>query len=228
MGETAMGSPTPPATPPAGVPATPPAPPAAPPAALPGPVGPPPAEPGSGESGFPANTPLEQMTAPQREAYWKHHARRHEDRVKAMGDYAEVKAKAEQFDALAAASQSEQERAVAAAKAEGLAEGRRAAAATLVEAAVTVAAAGRLTDAQRAALLAGLDRSAFLTTAGEVDTAKVTEFVNGLAPAQGAAGQPPVPDMGQGRRGHATASGRDAGLAEAQRRYGAPRAPAGA
>lgn len=42
------------------------------------------AAPADNGHGFPADTPLEQMTEAQRTAYWKHYARRHEDTVKAF------------------------------------------------------------------------------------------------------------------------------------------------
>lgn len=39
--------------------------------------------PAGAEKGFPEGTPLTEMTEAQQLAYWKHHARRHEDAVKA-------------------------------------------------------------------------------------------------------------------------------------------------
>lgn len=62
---------TPPAPPaPSNQPENPPAPPA------------PPEAPQGGDKGFPEGTPLAEMTEAQQLAYWKHHARRHEDTVK--------------------------------------------------------------------------------------------------------------------------------------------------
>lgn len=42
----------------------------------------PPEAPPQGDKGFPEGTPLSEMTDAQQAAYWKHHARRHEDTVK--------------------------------------------------------------------------------------------------------------------------------------------------
>lgn len=42
----------------------------------------PPEAPPQGDKGFPEGTPLTEMTDAQQAAYWKHHARRHEDTVK--------------------------------------------------------------------------------------------------------------------------------------------------
>ncbi|MDP7729502.1 hypothetical protein [Mycobacterium sp. TY813] len=43
-----------------------------------------PEAPSAGDKGFPEGTPLTEMTEAQQLAYWKHHARRHEDTVKAF------------------------------------------------------------------------------------------------------------------------------------------------
>ncbi|MGV0042027.1 hypothetical protein [Mycobacterium colombiense] len=60
--------------------------PPAPPAPAPAPPAPPnpapPEAPPQGDKGFPEGTPLAEMTDAQQAAYWKHHARRHEDTVK--------------------------------------------------------------------------------------------------------------------------------------------------
>lgn len=43
-----------------------------------------PAPAASGERGYPENTPVADMTVEQQAAYWKSHARKHEDRLKAI------------------------------------------------------------------------------------------------------------------------------------------------
>jgi hypothetical protein len=151
-----------------------------------------------GEHVFPENTPLEAMSGDQREAYWRFHARRHEDRWKAMGDYEQLKAKAAQYDTLLAETQTEQQKAVTEAEARGRQAALTEAGAALVEQWVRAAAAGRLDQQRVDALLAGLDRSAFLAPGG-VDTDKVFAWVGSVAPApaapapgQPAPGQPPV------------------------------------
>lgn len=136
------------------------------------------------------------MTAVEQAAYWKFHARQHESRVKAMGDYDDIKSKAAQYDALSDASRTDQERAVETAKAEGKAAALQEAAPRLVRAEFRAAAKGVLTDAARDAILEDLDFSKYLTDKGEVDEAKVTAKIAAIAPAP--TGRPPV-TLGQGR-----------------------------
>lgn len=253
-----MGEPLtqPPATPPASTqpPAAQPnpAPPAAVPPATPAPPQPPASPPGPPQPGsapatgtdpdyYPANTPLADMTAPQREAYWRSHARKHEDRVKAMSDYEELRATKEKYDALVTASQTEQERAVAEARRQGHAEAMQQAGGRLVEAYVRAAAAGRLDEQRVNALLEGMDRTRFLDQqTGEVAADRVTTFVHALAPApqpaEPAAGSqqtppqpatPPAPapltsgpDFGQGRQQSSRPTGLAAGRELARQRFG--------
>jgi hypothetical protein len=97
-------------------PPTPPAPPA------PAPPSAPPA-PDPSDKGFPDGTPLERMTVEQREAYWKHYARKHENRVKAFGGLtpeklAELQEKAQRAEALEFDLMSDKDQAVAQAAAE--------------------------------------------------------------------------------------------------------------
>jgi hypothetical protein len=265
----AMGEPvTQPATPPA--PPTPPAQPSAPTPPTPGHPAPPappapppgggqfvapttpaqqsngqaPVEPKTGDAadadGFPANTPITEMTAKQQAAYWKAQARKHEDRVKAQSDYDKYKTAFDEYQRLIAASQTEQEKAVAEARRQGRAEALNETGGQLVEQWVRAAAAGRLAEESVTALLAGLDRSRFLHENGGVDTDKVYQFVGSIAPAavpvvpdgQGVPvnpAQPPVtaaptrvPDFGQGTPSSARPSGLAAGREIARQRFGSP------
>jgi len=154
---------------------------------------------GSSE-GFPADTPLAEMTAEQREAYWKHQARKHENRVKSLGDIDALKAKAEAFDALEAEKLTPSEKAIQEARAEErervLAEQAKAVADRLVAAEFKVAFAGRKKPEEVAELLEPLDLTKFLTSDGEVDADKVSKYAAGIAPA----GRQ-WPGTGQGSRG---------------------------
>jgi hypothetical protein len=179
--------------------------------------------------GFPPNTPLAEMSVDQRESYWKYQARKHEQRVKDMGDYDQLKATADEYQRLVTASQTEQERAVAEARRQGHAEALTAAGGQLVEQWFRAAAAGRLGEDSVNALLAGLDRSHFLTAQGSVDTDRVYALVNSVAPpasapaapATGTPGQPavagaqpvwqPVPPPATGQQVVAPARGPDFG-----------------
>lgn len=192
------------------------------------------------DTGFPPNTPLAQMNDGQRAAYWQHYARQHEDRAKELLAWQSAnKQKVEGYDQLLTASQTEQERAIEAAKAAALDEGRRSGreeiVPQLVAAEFLAAAAGRLTRDQVTELLAPLDKKWFLTDAGAVDAAKVAGYVAQVAgvvapgPAGGAggagAGLPKgFPDLGQGQRGGTKTTGKEAGLAEAEKRFGKPAA----
>jgi len=164
---------------------------------------------------FPVDTPLAQMNETERTEYWRHKAQKHEKTVKARSDYDDLKAKAKERDDLVAANATEQERAVAAAKAEGRSEAMRAAGPRLVEAHFMAAAAGRLDEERVKAILEPLNADHFLTDSGDVDTAKVTTYVNGIAPVMGT-GKPPAvgpSSRGQGQRNSSAspsvASGRD-------------------
>lgn len=189
----------------------------------------PPAQPAPADTGYPENTPVVEMTPVQQAAYWKHMARKHEGRANSQSDYADLKAKADELDRVKAAQMSEQEKAVAAAKAEGQTAAEQAAAAKygaqLAAAEIRIAAAGRIPDKDLVELLEDIALPKFLNTDGTVNADKVTAFVNKVAPAGTAGGQAGQqqrrgPDMGQGRREASSMSARDAGRAEAQKRFG--------
>lgn len=167
-----------------------------------------------GNTPFPAGTPWTSMGPAEQASYWKWQARRHEARSQVPADYADLQAKAAQFDALDAASRTEHEKAVIAAKAEGAAAARaevlQSMGGQLVEAHIRAAVAGRIPDPQLQVLIDNLDRTKFLTDQHAVDAAKVAAYVTGVVPSP----QTPAPrDMGQGRRlgGAGTASGVEAG-----------------
>lgn len=162
----------------------------------------PPADPASpAPEGFPADTPVVEMTVDQQLAYWKHQSRKHEGRVKSLGDVEALKAKAEKFDALEREKLTPSEKAIEEARAEErakvLAEQTRTVADRLVAAEFKVALAGRKKPEEVAALLEPLNLTKFLTSDGEVDADKVTKYAAGIAPA----GRQ-WPDTGQGNRGN--------------------------
>lgn len=163
---------------------------------------------GSGdEKGFPAETPIADMTAEQQAAYWKHQARKHESTSKARGDYDAVVA---ERDRLKTATQTDAEKAVEAAKTEAstsaTVEARNQYVPQLVTAKLEAALAGKMPAEKIAAQVEFLDHTKFLTEAGEVDTDKVKQYAAGLAPAGGQ-----WPDTGQGNRGTKT-SGKGVGV----------------
>lgn len=192
------------------------------------------------------------MSQPEQVAYWQHQARKHENRVQAMGDYDQVKADAQKYQDMVTAQQSQHERAVADARRQGHADAIAAAGDQLVEQWVRAAAYQRLDEERVNALLGGMNRKAFINAQGAVDTAKVYEFVNAAAPAQQAPPLPPAavpptgqqptptpapqlpqpvpvfvpptgsPDFGQGQPRTATPSGLEAGREIARQRFGQP------
>lgn len=168
---------------------------------------------GGSDKGFPADTPVAEMTDAQQAAYWKHQSRKHENTAKARGDYDELRARAAKADELEAAARTEAEKAVAAARKEAEAETRKALAPGLVRAEFRAAAKGVLSDEQRDALLEDLDLSKYLTDKGEVDEAKVANKVKAFAPAGNGRA-----DLGQGRREAPPQRKGAGGIAEAERR----------
>lgn len=133
--------------------------------------------------GYPPNTPVDQMTLDQQVSYWRAYARRNEDRIKARGDYDDLKAKAAQYDQLVSSTQTDQQRAITEAAARARNEAIVEAGGRLVEGWVKAAAAGRLDEERVNALLSGIDRRAFVNQAtGDVDTDKVYAYVNSVAP----------------------------------------------
>jgi hypothetical protein len=102
--------------------------------------------------------------------------RKWEDRAKANSNAAK------ELEELRKASMTDLEKAVEAAKTEGFNEGRAAGLGQLVAAKIEAAAAGRLAPEALVALIGGLNLASFVDDEGEVDQAKVTAFVDSVAP----------------------------------------------
>lgn len=132
---------------------------------------------------------------------WQALARKHEDRAK-------KNATAEkELEELRKQAMTDQERAVAEAKAQGRTETLAEMGSKLVLAEFRAVAAGRLDDDQLTTLLENLNVTGLLTDAGDVDQAKVARVVDGIAPKEADAGtgtatttQQTRPDLGQGAR----------------------------
>lgn len=139
-----------------------------------------------------------------------------------FADYDALKAKAGQWDALSAESQSEHEKALAAARAEGMNEAMSKQVPRAVRAEFKAAAKEvGLSKTQLDSLLEDLDLVKYATDDGDPDEEKISKKVSAFAPAKGSGGNGRSPNFGQGS-GHnpSTAKKGEAGLAEAQRRYG--------
>jgi hypothetical protein len=176
-----------------------------------------------GDRGYPENTPLTDMTVEQREAYWKAMARKHEATAKSRGDYDAIKA---ERDKMKSDGMSDHEKQLEQARKDAEKAGRDAAARELggkivdahINAAVT---AGRMTKEQAETVLDGLDRTKFIDSkTGDVDTDKLGRYLDAVAPKKDGKGGG-KPDHGQGNRGGKNdQTGKEAGLSEAQRRFG--------
>lgn len=179
-----------------------------------------------GEPGFPAQTPLAEMSVEQREAYWKHQSRKHEATAKARSDYEELAAKAAQWDEAQRAQQTPDERAVAdaveAAKAEARAQVLAEVADERVRSAFTGNPAARSIDPQALDKFLGrVNLSSFVGDDGAVDTDAVADSLSLLTPADTATKRPPRPTH-QGYQRHEGASSTAAGRAMFEARQGAP------
>jgi hypothetical protein len=150
------------------------------------------------------------MSIEQREAYWRYHSRKHEQRVESMKDYDELKRKATEYDALAAASRTEHERAVDDARAQARAEATADMGVRIARERVVARLMARGRAEEDATQVANdLNLSAYVTDRGDVDGEGITALIDRIAPKTS---EPPrAPDMGQGRRTPTAASGVDAG-----------------
>lgn len=152
---------------------------------------------------FPQGTPLEQMTTEQQVAYWRHHARKHEQRAAqapTAEQLAELQAKAARLDEVERAQMSELEKATA----------------KIADLEAKVTAAG-LTEMRRQACRdAGLPESDHVFLSGATTAAAAKEMAEQLKQRSAPTGA----THDQGVRRTAPTSGREQGLAEAQRRFG--------
>lgn len=181
---------------------------------------------GSGDFGFPANTPIKDMTVDQQAAYWKHHDRRKSDMLRNYGGITPEQAKQyqQQVQEFERGQMTPAEQAMADARAEATTAATEAAAGVWAPEVAKAVVGQFITDqAQRDAVLAGINPMAFMKD-GKFDTDALIGHLTGLASALGGGGgvgdsqprqwgqtgdQPPAP------------SAADYGLAEAQRRgYG--------
>ena len=171
---------------------------------------------GNNDQGFPENTPWRDMTLAQQVEYWQAQSRKHEGRVKQMGDYDDLKTQAAEYAKLVEASKTDQERAIDAAAKEAREATLKEIGSRLVDAQFTVAGAGRFSADKKEnqdrvdALLENLDRSRFMKDDGTADTDKVVAFLDSVAPAQKQ--QEQHHDFGQGRRQGSTAPSVEAGF----------------
>lgn len=160
------------------------------------------------DKGFPENTPIAEMTAEQQAAYWKHQARKHEQRAESRSDYDDLKAKAEQFDKAQRDAETEHEKAIREAREAAKAEGRAEALAESTETTVKALLEGALKvrgEQDPASVLKFVTSAAFVTD-GQIDHDAITAFADRTAGSP--AGGKRNPDMGQGNRGNGATAGK--------------------
>lgn len=135
---------------------------------------------GGDDLGFPANTPLTEMTVDQREAYWKHQARKHENTVKSRQDYDQLKADSEELAKLKKDGQTEKEREIEEARETARREGENLGAERYLKDAVTArfeALTGKKSE-DVAKAFAHIDVHSFIGQDGAIDNDALTEFAS--------------------------------------------------
>jgi alanyl-tRNA synthetase len=184
----------------------------------------PPAAPVEPATGFPADTPVAEMTTEQQAAYWKHQSRKHEERARSREDYDAVKAKAAELDRIKAEQMTEQEKAVTKAREEALAEGKRQAMTDLAtkytRAMLDTALTSRGKSPEQVnTLLRHVNFESYVAN-GEPDTDAIAAYADSIAGPVTGGGQGRA-DHGQGARGQqGKATGLEAGAAMFRERHG--------
>jgi hypothetical protein len=177
------------------------------------------------ELGFPKDTPLAEMTVEQREAYWKHKARKHENTVKAFPkDYDEQKKLADKWreheDKQKPADQVEREQLEREIREQVRKDMLKETAPKLVEAEFKAQVGNRLKSDALALILEDIDHTKYLDADGKVDTERVKSRVEVIAPAASATPNNRQIRTHQGRRSSEGDSGMSAGRAAYEARHG--------
>lgn len=183
-------------------------------------------EPKGNELPYPTGKAVADMTADEQVAYWKFHSQKHEQAWKGkLGEYTpeQVAEMAKRIEEIEAANLTETEKAVKEAYERGKAEAAADSANIAVRALIDARKANldEKEDADVIESLDLLDYTKFITD-GSVDSARLTKVLDRLAPVGGGTSAPAWPATGQGNRNTGTGSAKDAGKAEAERRFGAP------
>jgi hypothetical protein len=171
---------------------------------------------GGEDLGFPANTPLTEMSVEQREAYWKHQARKHESTVKSRQDYDQFKADSEELAKLKKDGQTEQEKALEEAREEARRQGENLGAERYLKDAVTArfeALTGKSSE-DVAKAFAHIDVHSFIGQDGAIDNDALTEFASTFGTSSGGSGSQqidPVKAALERQRGGGTGGGDGSG-----------------
>lgn len=183
------------------------------------------------DTGFPANTPVVEMTAAQQTAYWKHQAKKHETRNAELmqitgnkyGDA--LKSELDELGKLRTAQMSDADKAIAAARSEAAATTAQTAGASAARVALEFALGHDAENNDQSAVIDALDLAKLVNPDGSIAADKVRALVNTIAPSvKGSGGTTRQPaDYGAGSRANQP-SGKagQAGASEADRRFGKP------
>lgn len=139
------------------------------------------------QTGFPADTPVAEMTQEQQLAYWQHQSRKHERRASSRADYDQLKADSEELARLRAENQTDAERALEEAREEARREGENLGAQRYLRDAV-IGRFQRLTgmdddETTEAFGDLGIDPAQFVKDDGEIDVDRITKLAARVAPA---------------------------------------------
>lgn len=167
--------------------------------------------------GFPKDTPVDQMTDAQKAAYWRNQTKTMQKRV--PSNLTELQEAKRKWDEYQQSQQTPADQEIERVRKETEERVRREAAEDSVTALMRVTLSSRGKDAAEVdELVEPVNAAKFLTQDGKVDTARVTAFVDKIAPAGQAGGGN---GYGQGRGfGQSPASKRELGEAEARKRFG--------
>ena len=141
------------------------------------------------QTGFPADTPVAEMTQEQQLAYWQHQSRKHERRASSRADYDQLKADSEELARLRAENQTDAERELAEAREEARREGENLGAQRYLRDAV-IGRFQRLTgmdddETTEAFGDLGIDPAQFVKDDGEIDVDRITKLAARVAPTSG-------------------------------------------
>jgi hypothetical protein len=144
------------------------------------------------ELGFPKETRVDEMTAVEQAAYWKHQSRKHEKTAKDRADYSELKAKADQFDEEQRKSESEHDRKLREAAEAARREGENIGAQRYLRDAIRAdlrATTGKSNDDLKS-VMDVIDITKFVNTDGDIDSEKLTSFASQFGVSESTQHQP--------------------------------------
>jgi hypothetical protein len=142
---------------------------------------------GGEDLGFPANTPVAEMTADQKAAYWRHEAKKQQRIADSRKDYDTVK---QERDNLKAAHATDEDRAIEAAKQAGAAEATSKHLKTAVRGHLLALTQRPKEDIDKA--LEFIDVTRFATENGDLDDEKLEAFAQTLGTGAPGGGNPPA------------------------------------